>query len=179
MTLAARAAVLFDRDGVLNVDEGYSFEPSRLVWVKGALQAVRTVNQAGALAIVITNQSGIGRGYYSEAQMHAFHQAMTSDLADAGARLDDIYYCPFHEDALEARYRHPDHPDRKPNPGMLLRAMREHQLTPDRVVMIGDKQADMQAAERAHVRGILFQGGDLEPVVADALRQLKLGSLPG
>ena len=167
-----RAAILFDRDGVLNVDEGYVFDPARLRWIEGARDAVRAVNQAGVLALVVTNQSGIGRGYYTEAQMHAFHAALAAGLAEVDAHIDAFYYCPFHEDAVEGRYRHADHPDRKPNPGMLVRALADHGVASDRAVMIGDKPSDMQAAERAGVRGVFFPGGDLRPVIEAALASL-------
>jgi len=167
-----RSAILFDRDGVLNVDEGYVYDPKRLVWVKGAREAVSEVNRAGALAIVVTNQSGIGRGFYSELQMQAFHAAMAADLGAIGARIDAFYFCPFHEDAVETRYRHSDHPDRKPNPGMLLRAMADHGVDPAAAAMIGDKASDMEAAERAGVRGVRFDGGDLLPVVRSVLAEL-------
>lgn len=172
---AGRAAILFDRDGVLNVDQVYTYDPAALVWVDGAREAVRATNAAGVLALVVTNQSGIGRGYYTEAQMHAFHAAMTAALAAVGARIDAFYFCPFHEDAEDPRYRRADHPDRKPNPGMLLRAMRDHGVDPRRAVMIGDKPSDMQAAARAGVRGVLFAGGDLQPVVAGLLADLAAG----
>lgn len=164
-----KSAILFDRDGVLNVDEGYSYDPEQLVWVEGAREAVKAANDAGVLALVVTNQSGIGRGYYTEAQMHAFHAAISADLAKIGAKIDAFYFCPFHEDAADPALRAADHPDRKPNPGMLLRAMREHEVDPARAVMIGDKPSDMQAAERAGVKGVLFQCGDLRPVVDDVL----------
>ncbi len=166
---SGRAAILFDRDGVLNVDEGYTYDPARLAWIEGAREAVRMANDAAVLALVVTNQSGIGRGYYSESQMHAFHAAMVDSLAEAGARIDAFYFSPFHEDAAEARYRQADHPDRKPNPGMLLRAMADHGVDPARAAMIGDKRSDMEAAARAGVKGVLFTGGDLRPVVADLL----------
>jgi len=172
VTAGGRAAILFDRDGVLNVDEGYSFDPAKLVWVEGARQAVKSTNDAGVLALVVTNQSGIGRGYYTEVQMHAFHDALQTGLADIGAHIDAFYYAPHHEDAAEARYRHPDHPDRKPNPGMLLRAMAEHGVDPGRAVMIGDKVSDMRAAERAGVRGVNFKGGDLKPLVDSVLAEI-------
>lgn len=169
-----RAAILFDRDGVLNVDEGYSYDPAKLRWIEGAREAVQAVNEAGVLAIVITNQSGIGRGYYTEAQMHAFHAAMQADLDKVGAHIDAFYFAPHHEDAQEPRYRVADHPDRKPNPGMLLLAMAEHRIDPARAVMIGDKPTDMQAAERAGVEGVPFTGGDLLAVVQQALARLKV-----
>jgi len=168
----ARSAILFDRDGVLNVDEGYAYDPAGLTWVTGAREAVRAVNEAGVLALVVTNQSGIGRGYYTESQMHAFHAAMSASLAEIGARIDAFYFSPFHEDAVEDRYRRADHPDRKPNPGMLLRAMAEHGVDPRRAAMIGDKPSDMEAAARAGVRSALFAGGDLRPVVARLLAEI-------
>lgn len=166
--------VIFDRDGVLNVDHGYAFNPDQLEWVPGAMAAVRRVNEAGALAVIATNQSGIGRGYYSEAQMEAFHAEMLRQLAAGGARIDAVYFCPFHEDAAEDRYRFADHPDRKPNPGMLLRALADFGVAPADAVMIGDKPSDMEAARRAGVRGVLYAGGDLE-----ALTLAQLATLTG
>lgn len=167
-----RAALLLDRDGVLNVDEGYSYDPARLIWIPGAREAVKAANDAGVLVLVVTNQSGIGRGYYTEAQMHAFHAAMQTELAEVGAKVDAFYYCPFHEDAVETRYRIPDHEDRKPNPGMLLRAMRDFGVDPQWAVMIGDKTSDMEAAERAGVEGVWFRGGDLGEVVGPIIARL-------
>src|SRR6185436_15188219 len=101
-----RAAVFLDRDGVLNVDHGYVGDWARFEWMAGAREAVARLNRLGLLAIVVTNQSGIGRGYYSEADMQAVHAAMTADLARSGAHLDAIYACPFHPEATQARYRH-------------------------------------------------------------------------
>ncbi|MFZ5669624.1 MAG: D-glycero-alpha-D-manno-heptose-1,7-bisphosphate 7-phosphatase [Pseudomonadota bacterium] len=164
--------VIFDRDGVLNVDHGYAFEPEKLEWMPGAREAVARVNRAGALAVIATNQSGIGRGYYAEHQMQAFHAEMLRQLAAAGARIDRVYFCPFHEDAAEARYRVADHPDRKPNPGMLLKALAEFGVAPSDAVMIGDKPSDLEAARRAGVAGVLYRGGDLDAFVAERLTAL-------
>ncbi|MBI1404561.1 MAG: HAD-IIIA family hydrolase [Caulobacter sp.] len=166
--MPAPFAVIFDRDGVLNEDYGYAYEPDKLVWIPGARVAIRRVNEAGGLVLIATNQSGIGRGYYSEDQMHGFHAEMRRQLALEGGRIDAIYFCPFHEDAVEARYRQADHPDRKPNPGMLLRGLSEHGVAPDRALMIGDKPADMQAAKAAGVDGYLFTGGDLDGFLVEA-----------
>jgi D-glycero-D-manno-heptose 1,7-bisphosphate phosphatase len=168
----ARPAILFDRDGTLNVDRGYTFRPSDLEWTPGAREAVKRVNDAGFLAVVVTNQSGVARGFYAEADVVAFHEAMIADLATIGARLDALYYCPFHADATLEAYRHADHPDRKPNPGMLLRAMAEFDLDPQRVVMIGDQASDLAAAAAAGVRGALYSGGDLAQLVQDLLANL-------
>ncbi len=167
-----RRAVIFDRDGVLNVDHGYVFEPDKFEWLPGATRAIRRCNEAGVLAIVATNQSGIGRGYYDEAAMHALHEQMKGDLAAEGAWIDDIYWCPFHPEAADEAFRHADHPDRKPNPGMILRALKDWSLEPADVVLIGDKETDMEAARRAGVAGHLFSGGNLEAFVKPLLATL-------
>ena len=170
--------VIFDRDGVLNVDHGYAFKPEALEWVPGARAAVRRVNDAGALAVIATNQSGIGRGYYTEADMQAFHAEMLRQLGAEGAHIDAIYFAPHHEDAAEDRYRGADHPDRKPNPGMLLRALADFGVAPADAVMIGDKPSDMEAARRAGVRGVRFESGDLEALVAAELARLTGTTVP-
>jgi D-glycero-D-manno-heptose 1,7-bisphosphate phosphatase len=161
-----RAAVILDRDGVLNVDHGYVGDPARFEWIAGAREAVARLNRLGVLVIVATNQSGIGRGYYDEAALEAVHAVMNSDLAAAGAHLDGLYACPFHPEAAEERYRHPDHPDRKPNPGMILRALADFGVAPERALVIGDKESDLEAARRAGVRGVLFDGGNLDAFIA-------------
>ncbi len=166
----ARPAAFLDRDGVLNVDLGYVHRTQDLRWIEGAPAAVRRLNDAGYWVIVVTNQSGIGRGYYDEASMDQVHEAVRAHLATAGAVLDAIYACPFHPEAIDERFRHPDHPDRKPNPGLLLRAMRDFAIDPARSFMIGDKDSDMQAARRAGVAGHLFQGGNLDAFVQALLK---------
>lgn len=169
MNVIGRPAAFFDRDGVFNVDRGYLHRVEDIVWIDGGPQAVRRLNDLGYWVILVTNQSGIGRGYYDEAAMHAVHAALTAHLAMAGGRIDAIYFAPHHEDAAVERYRHPDHPDRKPNPGMLLRAMADHPIDRSRSFLIGDKASDMEAARRAGVAGHLFQGGDLDAFVRAVL----------
>lgn len=168
---ALRPAAFLDRDGVLNVDLGYVHQTDDLEWIEGAGRAVRRLNEAGYLVIVVTNQSGIGRGYYDEAAMDAVHEALRAHLAGAGAAIDAVYACPFHPEAVVEHLRHPDHPDRKPNPGLLLRAMRDFAIDPARSFMIGDKDSDMEAARRAGVAGHLFRGGDLDAFVRSLLEQ--------
>jgi D-glycero-D-manno-heptose 1,7-bisphosphate phosphatase len=156
-----RPALFLDRDGVLNEDRGYVYRWEDFAWVRGAREVVAAFNRAGWLVVVVTNQSGVGRGYYTEDDMHALHGRMVEDLAKAGAHVDAFYFAPQHPDSALARYRHPDPPDRKPNPGMLLRAMAEWPIDAERSLMIGDKPSDLEAAERAGVRAVLFEGGDL------------------
>ena len=166
-----RPAIIFDRDGVLNVDHGYVGDMARFEWTRGALRAVRRVNDAGVLAIVATNQSGVARGYFDVAAVDRLHGAMQADLAAEGARIDAFYVCPFLADAAVAAFAHPDHPDRKPNPGMILRAVADWSIDPARALMIGDKDSDIQAALRAGIRGMLFSGGDLDAFVEAILAE--------
>lgn len=161
-----RPALFLDRDGVLNEDQGYVHRWENFRWIPGAREAVAAFNRAGWLVVVVTNQSGVGRGYYTEADMHALHARMSEDLAQAGARIDAFYFCPHHPDAAEAAYRHPDPPDRKPNPGMILRALADWPIDRDRSVLIGDKDSDIEAAQRAGVRALQFHGGDLREFLA-------------
>ncbi len=162
------SAVIFDRDGVLNVDHGYVGDPERMEWVEGARRAIRRLNESGVTVIVATNQSGVARGLFDMAAVDKVHAVMQADLTVDGARIDAFYVCPFHHEAKDPAFAHPDHPDRKPNPGMLLRAMDEWGLDPARCLMIGDKDSDLEAASRAGIAGVLFDGGNLD----DFLRPL-------
>lgn len=164
-----RPGAFLDRDGVLIVDSGYPHRPDQLVLIPGAAEAVKRLNAAGYVVVIVTNQSGVARGLFSEETMHGFNALLIARLAEAGARIDAVYACPFHAEAVDDRYRHPDHPDRKPNPGMLLKAVAEHDLDPARSLMIGDQASDMEAARRAGVVGYRFEGGNLEHLVAAAL----------
>jgi D-glycero-D-manno-heptose 1,7-bisphosphate phosphatase len=164
-----RPGAFLDRDGVLIVDCGYPHRPDQLVLIPGAAEAVKRLNAAGYVVVIVTNQSGVARGLFSEEVMHGFNALLVARLAEAGARIDAVYACPFHAEAVDDRYRHPDHPDRKPNPGMLLKAVAEHDLDPARSLMIGDQPSDMEAARRAGVVGYRFEGGNLDDLVVAAL----------
>ena len=169
---AGQVALFLDRDGTLTHDKGYTHRAPDLVWLPGAKAAIARANQAGAMVVLVTNQSGIGRGYFTEQDMHAFHAAMEQDLALIGARIDAVYFCPFIADAPDPRYRHPDHPDRKPNPGMLLRAIADHGLDPTRSMMVGDQPSDLEAARRAGAPAHLTDGTDLAAQIDFWLKQL-------
>ncbi len=156
-----RPALFLDRDGVLNEDPGYVYRWEDFRWISGAREAIAAFNAAGWWVFVVTNQSGIGRGYYTEADVIALHAKMSESLQEIGARIDAYYYCPDHPDAVQDRYRHPDPPDRKPNPGMLLRAIAQYPVDLDRSLLVGDKAGDLEAARRAGVRGLRFEAGDL------------------
>lgn len=167
--MTGRPAAFLDRDGVLIEDSGYPHRTEDLKLIPGAAAAVRRMKDAGYRTIIVTNQSGVARGLFSEERMHAFNAELVARLGQDGAVIDAVYACPFHEKAVETRYRHPDHPDRKPNPGMLLRAIADHGLDPARSFIIGDKDSDLQAGVRAGVAGHLFAGGDLDAFVRETV----------
>lgn len=148
-------AILFDRDGTLTEDKGYTFRPEALRFLPGAIDAIRAVNAAGWRAIIVTNQSGVARGMFTEADVWRFHAHMHAALAAEGAWIDAYYYCPFLADAPVAAFADPDPPDRKPNPGMILRAIADFGLDAAGCALIGDQPSDLEAAQRAGVSGFL------------------------
>ncbi len=159
-----RGAVFFDRDGVLNVNHGHVGTIARFDWMIGAREAVLRVNKSGLFAFVVTNQAGIGKGLYSEADYRAVRGHMAEELAAIGAHLDDERFCPDHPDAvIETHRRHSDW--RKPGPGMLLDLMRRWPVDPARSFMVGDNPSDMEAARNAGIAGHMFEGGDLDAFI--------------
>lgn len=168
---ALRPAVFLDRDGVINVEVSYLGDPAGFQLLPGVTAAIRRLNQAGLPVIVVTNQSGIGRGYYSLDAMTAVHQRMDAELAAACAHVDALYFCPHRpEDGCSCR---------KPAPGMLIQAAAELGVDLARSVIIGDKFSDLVAGKVVGCRGVLVltghgaeewaRGGPLEPeyVAAD------------
>ena len=166
-----RGAVIFDRDGVLNKDVGYAYRPNQIEWVEGAVAAVKAVNDAGLYAFVATNQSGVARGFYTEADVEVLHAWMNGELAKEGARIDAFAYCPHHAEGTVKRYaRACDW--RKPGPGMLLDLMDRFPVDPARALMIGDNATDMAAARAAGIKGVRFEGGSLLETLAPHLAPL-------
>lgn len=163
--LCYRPAAFLDRDGVLNEDKGYTHKPEDLVWKTGAREAIRHLNDCGYRVIVVTNQAGVARGYYDEAAVEAFHAAMQDQLAEAGAFVDAFYHCPFHPEGTVAAYTVADHPDRKPNPGMILKAMADHSVIREKSFIVGDKPSDLEAGRRAGLPGHLYTDGSLLALV--------------
>jgi D-glycero-D-manno-heptose 1,7-bisphosphate phosphatase len=166
-----RGAVIFDRDGVLNEDVAYAHRPDQIRWIDGAMEAVRAVNDAGLYAFVATNQSGVARGYYEEADVVALHQWMNRELGKAGAHIDAFVFSPYHRDATVKAYRR-DSDCRKPGPGMILQLLERFTVDPARTLMVGDKLSDLAAAHAAGVEGLLFTGGSLLETIRPALARL-------
>jgi D-glycero-D-manno-heptose 1,7-bisphosphate phosphatase len=171
-----RPALFLDRDGVINADIGYPHRPDQIAWVDGALEAIRLANDRGHLVIVVTNQAGVARGYYSEETLQTLHTWMQQRFAEAGAHVDRFYYCPHHPQASVAAYRLICE-CRKPAPGMLLRAL-AGDVRREASLLVGDKPSDIEAARRAGIAGFLFPGGDLREFVDPLLVDWSAGESP-
>lgn len=152
-----RKAVFLDRDGTLNVEKEYLYRVEEFEFVPGAPEAIRQLNRAGLLVVVVTNQSGVARGYYTEEDVHTLHSHIAQELEHSGARVDAWLYCPHHPSG-RGSYGLPC-TCRKPLPGMLLEAARRMDIDLEASVMIGDKRADVEAALAAGCRPILVRSG--------------------
>jgi D-glycero-D-manno-heptose 1,7-bisphosphate phosphatase len=167
----ARPAAFLDRDGVLNIDHGYVDRFEELDLVHGAVDAVQLLNKAGCLVLVVTNQSGVARGRYTEDDVKRFNDELSNRLAVQGARIDAFYYCPHHPEGSVARYRTACD-CRKPKPGLLEQAARDVDIDRSRSFLIGDMDGDSKAAAAFGIRGVRFdwRTQSLVDVARDALR---------
>jgi D-glycero-D-manno-heptose 1,7-bisphosphate phosphatase len=141
-------ALFLDRDGVINVDHGYLYKPSKVEFVDGIFDLCQRFQSAGYLIVVITNQSGIGRGYYTEHDFHKLSQWMKDEFASRGIVISKFYFCPHHATGAKGEYLK-DCDCRKPKPGMLLQAAKELDIDLCKSVLVGDKYSDIQAANSA------------------------------
>jgi len=149
-----RPALFLDRDGGVVEEIGYLRRVEDVVIIPGAAEVISTANLRRVPVVMITNQSGIGRGYYGWTEFKTIQDAIVSSLIAAGARIDAVYACAHHPEA-KGSLAHPDHPARKPNPGMLLRAAADLALDLKASWLVGDKADDVEAAKRAGIAGAL------------------------
>ena len=156
-TPSGAAAVFLDRDGVIIRDTGYPDDPDRLEVLPGVPEALRALRAAGWVLVVVSNQSGVGRGKFGMERLREIHERLIAELAARGAGVDAIYYCPHHPEGIESFRRACDH--RKPEPGMLLSAAAALDLDLGASWMIGDKESDVEAAHRAGCRAIRIGDG--------------------
>jgi len=145
-----KQAVFLDRDGVINVDHGYVHSVDDFEYVDGVFEACAALKKSGYLLAVVTNQSGIARGMYSEEQFHSLTEWMDWNFSDKGIELDGIYYCPHHAEKGLGEYK-VDCDCRKPKPGMLNSAAQFLNIDLSRSIMVGDKRDDMLAAQAAGI----------------------------
>lgn len=175
-TIRSEAAVFLDRDGTLIEEVGYLDRPDRVRLFPYSVQAVAALNQAGIRVVLVTNQSGVARGFFTEEAVMAVHQHIGDVLAGGGARIDAYYYCPHHVDGKVARYALKCE-CRKPGRGMVDRAVTELGVVPERSFSVGDRWLDVGLARAVGARGVLVRTGyglteELRPpegLVADAV----------
>lgn len=164
----ARPAAFLDRDGTLNVDDGYVHRIDDFRWIEGAREAIRLLNNRGFLVFVVTNQSGVARGLYDTAAVERLHAWMQQDLARDGAMIDAFRYCPHHpHGSVPGFTRRCD--CRKPEAGMLLDLISSWQPDLSSSFMLGDSERDLEAARRAGIAGHLVRAGNTLSVVTRLL----------
>jgi D-glycero-D-manno-heptose 1,7-bisphosphate phosphatase len=161
-------ALFLDRDGVINDEVGYLHKAEDVRWVRGILPLCRTAMKLGYKLVVVTNQSGIARGFYSMAQFETLTAWMRKELQREDVKLDAVYCCPYHPEHGVGQYKR-EHEDRKPGPGMLRRAARELGVDLAVSVMVGDRCSDVAAGNAAGVRQcFLLRGTEPEPCPGEA-----------
>ena len=155
--LSLRRALFLDRDGVINEEVGYLYRPEECHFVDGIVPLLQTANALGVFTCVVTNQAGIARGLYTEEDFYRLMEYMLAELASRHARVDAVYFSPYHPVHGTGKYRR-ESDCRKPAPGMLLRAAAEYDLDLARSVMVGDRCSDLLAGNAAGVRDLFLIG---------------------
>jgi len=158
MTIPGRPAIFMDRDGTLSHEVGYVNHVSRFRLYPWAVEAVRLANRSGFLAIVVTNQAGVARGYFPESVIHEIHASLEASMSAGGARLDGIYVCPHHPSVGDPPYRK-DCDCRKPKPGLLRRAEADLGIDLARSFVVGDRLGDLKLAWAVGATGVLVKSG--------------------
>ena len=154
-----RPAAFLDRDGVINKEKGYLYKIDDFEWIEGAKESIKYLNDNGYYVFVVTNQSGIAKGYYSEEDVIYLHNYINNELKSINAHIDEFFYSPFHPDNTKD-YLNLSHL-RKPDTGMLKLAATKWSIDKSNSFLIGDKLTDIECAEKFLIRGHLFKNGNL------------------
>lgn len=163
-------AIFLDRDGVINVDGGYTHRIEDFQLIDGAAAAIRRANEAGYIVLVVTNQGGIGLGYYDHEDVDAFHAHMKTVLEAEGAVISDFAYCPHHPKSPDPAQR--ECACRKPSPEMILFLAEKHHVDCSASSMIGDRNSDVEAGHAAGMQAFLFDGNNLDTLMINVLATL-------
>jgi len=153
-------AVFLDRDGVINKEKGYVYKIKDFEWINDAKKAIKYLNDNKYLVFVVTNQSGIGRGYYSNRDVKILHDYINKELNVINAHIDEFFYSPYHPDGIYKNYVNLSHL-RKPQTGMLELAEKKWGISKKLSYMIGDMPHDIECAEKFGIKGYLFKSGSL------------------
>ena len=163
MKLNKKKIAFFDRDGVLNIssiNNGYIGYKKDFKWVPGAKKALKYVQNLGYKIVIVTNQSGVARGYFSIRDVYILHRYIKSSLAKIGVKIDGIFFCQFHEDGVIPKYKKKSNL-RKPNNGMFLNVKKKWRIDMDNSFMVGDQKTDMEFAQKSKIKGYLFKERNL------------------
>ena len=166
--MTRKAAIFLDRDKTLNQDQGYIYDPAEFAWMPGAAAALRRFHNAGLPVFVVTNQGGIGRGIFTETEMHQFNNHLINNARAAGGHITDIAFCPHHPLAPDSAMAAPCH-CRKPEPGLIIQLAEKWQIDLTLSVMIGDRDSDVEAGKRAGMHSYLFDKTDLDLLAKQVL----------
>lgn len=170
--MAANKLCLLDRDGVLNIDKDYLHNPEDVEWIPGSREAIAWLNRQAVQVVVVTNQSGVARGYFTEETVRKLHDWMTAEVEKSGGKISAFYYCPHLPGASVQQYN-VDCECRKPKPGMILQALHDFDVLPQNAFLIGDSLRDIEASEAAGVKGFLYTGGSLLDYIKNIVRDIE------
>ena len=155
-----KPAVFLDRDGVINIEKGYVYKPRDFEWIEDSRESIKYLNDRNFLVFVVTNQSGIARGYYTEEDVISLHHYVNNELSKINAHIDEFFYSPYHSDGIYKKYKKLSHL-RKPDTGMLELALNKWNFDKTKSFMIGDKQTDIICAEKFGIPGYLYKNRSL------------------
>lgn len=167
-----KKAVFLDRDGIINEDGNYVHKPENFHFVDGIFDFCRAAQEKSYLLIVVTNQSGIARGYYTENDFLRLNDWMCAKFKEQGISINRVYYCPFHLEKGLGQYKM-DSYDRKPNPGMFFKAKDEFDIDFQNSIVIGDRDSDMEAGRKAGVGKLLLLPGKYEYTIVDDVNVIR------